>query len=301
MTTQTIASLMGGAALALCSEFATGLMAMEVTAEQLTGEGAITIESGERFAIQRGVAVVPVRGLLTPNSYGLERWLGWTTYHGLADTMGQLAASEEVAAIVLEIDTPGGMVLAIEAAGEAIAATAAVKPVHAVVCPMATSAGYWLASQCTDISMTPGAWIGSIGVQMSTYSPVQPGMHGDQWFNFRSQYARAKNPDAATEPGTALIDQRLNALEADFHAAIAAGRGIAPADLPARLSVTDDVADGGAVFGFQEARARGLADAQMTRDVFFADIFDKYAPKPNRTASRAYHAKAAAARARVRT
>lgn len=307
MSRSTIAAALNGAMTALCAEQAAPLLAAELPeAARASGvasgaDGQVQIEAGARFVVQRGVAIVPVRGLLTANMFAYERYMGWSTYHGLAETMALLAANDQVSAIVLEGDSPGGTVVGIEAATDAIAAAAAVKPVHALVNPTAVSAAYWLVSQATDITMTPGGQVGSIGIQYQGSAPVQAGTQGSQGFVFRSSNARAKNPDPSTEAGAALILARLDQYEATFHAAIVAGRGIPAGELTARISATDDPVDGGATFGFAQAQARGLADAQATRDAFYADMFDRYAPSARPTAARsgarAFGAMAAAAAA----
>ncbi len=302
MTKRTIASLFAASDLAICAQSAQSLLGLPLPKAEHDGiavTNAAMIARGERFAVARGVAVVPVKGLLTPNMFALERWLGWTTYHGLEDTLSLLSANEEVSAIVLEFDTPGGMVLGVEGANEAIRAAAKVKPVHALVHPLCASAGYWLASAATDISATSGSLIGSIGTMRAAWSSVETGMNGMRLYEMRSSHARAKNPDAATEEGSAEIQRVLDIAETKFHAAIATGRNIPPADLLSRLSATDDPQDGGRAFEVDDALKRGLIDAAETRDAFYSRVFSKYAPKPRTSSKRAYSAKARAARARA--
>ena len=122
-------------------------------------------------------------------------------------------------------------------------------------------------------------------------------MMGDQWFEISSSHARAKNPDASTAEGMAELRRSLDESEAQFHAAVAAGRRIDPAALLSALSVTDDPKDGGAVFGVEASIARGLADRQETRDEFYSRIMQAYAPDVRPAQSLAFGAQAAAARA----
>ncbi|MEB3421737.1 S49 family peptidase [Salipiger marinus] len=304
MTHATVASLFAGVPLALSRSHGAALLQTPLPAAGPGGAArvlsvgamSLSIEPGERYAIHRNIAIVPITGLLTPNAYMLERWLGWSTYHGLEATMAELATNEDVAAIVPIIDSPGGYVLGIEAAAGAVARAAAVKPVHALVHPLAASAAYHIASQASDISLTPGSVVGSIGCMQMTWAPVQPGNSGDQYFIFTSSQARAKRPDPSTEEGRRESLRVLDAMEADFHAAVAAGRGIAPADLAARLSASDDPADGGAIFWGQDAAARGLVDHLETAQAFWSRIGAAYAPRP-RPASRSARAQAEAAQA----
>lgn len=300
MTRPTIASLLGSAPVALATDFAQHLLTTALPTEaeiEAAVKGGTIAAAPERFTIQRGVAVVPIRGFLTFDNPFLERYLGWTTFQGLVETMDELRANTDVGAVAMPVNSPGGFVTGIAAAAEAIAACAAVKPVHALVHPLAASGGYWLASQAREISVTPGGVVGSIGVAVMASSPVQPGMHGEQAYVLTSTHARAKRPDPSTEAGRAELQRSLDDAEKRFHAAVAAGRGIDPEALAAQLSVTDDPLDGGATFEADDAIARGLADRQETRTAFYDRIFGAYAPQPRKVASRGYAARAAAAMA----
>ncbi|MGI3165996.1 S49 family peptidase [Pseudooceanicola sp. 200-1SW] len=295
-------ALLGGSVMALHEPAARGLL--EHPMPEATAPGAAVAATPERFAVERSVAVVPVRGVLTPNSAILERWFGWATYRGLVETCEQLASDEAVSAVVLELDTPGGAVRGCAGAAAAIAELNAVKPVHALVDPLAASAGYWLASQAREISVAPGAELGSIGAGLMTGAYVQPGAAtGLQLFEFTSPHARAKWPDPATEEGKAELERSLAEAEARFHEAAAAGRGMTPDDLRSRASVTDDPRDGGAIFDGTGAISRGLADRIETRRAFYGRILGTYAPPPRKGRSaghRGASARAAAALATAR-
>lgn len=294
----TVASLLQGHALAAHLPAAQGLLNMACPA-QVTGgtDAALTCAQGERFTVSRGLAVVPLRGLITPNFFAFERWLGWSTCHGIEATMAELAASDDVAAIVLVCDSPGGMVLGCDGAARAVAAANAVKPVHALIHPLCASAAYHIASQARDVAITPGSWVGSIGILATATVPVAPGSSGFQTFVQASSHARAKRPDPTTEEGRTELQRDLDAHEAVFHARVAEGRGLTVEDLRARMSTTGNAADGGAVFWGQEAVTRGLADTVETEAAFWQRIGAAYAPRPARPARRGAQARAAAAQA----
>ncbi len=261
---------------------ARGLMVQEMPKAVVVGAtfradgGDMCIEPGERFAIYRGVAVMPVRGILTPANAMFEQYLGWATYEGIVATCDELAGSPDVGAVIVEFDSPGGMTRALASAAEALAALAKVKPVYGLINPLAASAAYWLASQCSDITLIAGAEVGAIGTMVEGCDHVQPGFDGDQWQILTSSQARAKRPALTTEAGQSFWLRQLDAVEGEFHAAVAAGRGIALGDLAARLSVSDNPADGGALFGGADAIARGMADRQATRAGFYEAVFVKH-------------------------
>ncbi|NBE05937.1 S49 family peptidase [Rhodobacter sp. CCP-1] len=251
----------------------------------LEANNGLRVEPGERFAVLRGVAVVPVRGILTHGSALYESWFGWATYSGIEDTAAQLAADADVTAVILDMNSPGGLVIGCEAAAEAIRSLRAVKPVHALVNPLAASAAYLIASQATSITMTPGALVGSIGTMTEVLQPVQPSLYGDQAFIITSSHARAKRPDPTTEVGRAELQRFADEAEARFHQAVSLGRGIALEELPALLSVTDDPADGGASYEFEAALARRLVDGRETRAAFYDRIFAQHGLQPRRPAT----------------
>ena len=303
MSRTSIAALIGASPLAICAEHGLPMLQMELPTEAASEPMAVeasaqmvTIERGQRFAVHRGVAYVPVRGILTPNSAMLEKYLGWATYHGIVDTMAAVTASDEVQATVMIFDTPGGSVLGIQGAVEAIRNAAAAKPVHALVHPLAASAGYWLASQCSDITVTQGSWVGSVGTMTSGAQPMQPGMSGAQTFIQTSTHAGAKRPDLSSDHGKQLTQIRLDEMEAEFLGDVSRGRAIPAEDLSARMSRTESNRDGGDVFWGDDALARGLVDSVETMAEFMGRIGRQYAPKP-RPKSSAYAAIAAAAQA----
>lgn len=293
-----IGALFGGVAMAMDIEHAVEALSLRYPDAVQPGadfKAAVNIPAGERYGVSHGVAVVPVRGILTPDSRAFEKYLGWATYAGIEETAAELAAADDVAAVVLDINSPGGTVLGWQAAIDAIAALAKIKPVYAIANSLAASAAYGIASQATSIAMTPGALVGSIGVMRQGAWPVQPDAWGEQNFVALSSKARAKAPNPTTEIGGAEIQRGLDELENEFHANVAAGRNIPLDDLAARLSVTDDPADGGATFFPADAIKRGLADTMETRAAFYARVMAAHAPKPKAKTRAAYRAQAEAA------
>lgn len=297
----TIASYIGGQLMAVDFGLAAEMLAMPLPQSEQPvaafSAGGVTLQRGERFAVAGNVGLMPVRGMLTPASEAMERYMGWSTYAGIEDSAAQLAGSDQVAAVILEFDSPGGFVVGMEAAVAAVSALAKIKPVYALVSPMAASAAYNIASQATSISVTPGGIVGSIGVARQTSWPVATDMDGEQLSIHLSSHARAKMPNPTTEAGLREIARSLDESEARFHANVAAGRGIDLGALAAQLSVTDDPADGGAAFYADDAIMRGLADTQETRAAFYDRVMSTHAPAPRGQASRAFSARAAASAA----
>lgn len=113
-----------------------------------------------------GVAVISVLGSLVNRGAWVGSYSGMTSYEGLRHQISSAAADEDVSAIVLDIDSPGGEAVGCFEVAETIRAALAQKPVQAVVNGMACSAAYAIASACRDVITTASGISGSIGVVM---------------------------------------------------------------------------------------------------------------------------------------
>lgn len=119
---------------------------------------------------KEGVALIPVIGSLINRGAWLGSYSGETSYEGLKFQIGHAAADPKTAAILLDIESPGGEAVGAFEAADAVRAAAAQKPVAAVVNGMAASAAYAIASAATRIVTTQTGVAGSIGVVL---------LHGD--------------------------------------------------------------------------------------------------------------------------
>ncbi|MCB8874112.1 signal peptide peptidase SppA [Acidisoma silvae] len=101
----------------------------------------------------RYVAVLHVTGIITDDEKRVR-------------AVSALAADPDVAALMVEIDSPGGSVAGGEALHDAVAKVAAVKPVVTVMGGTAASAGYMIAVPAARIFARQSTITGSIGVIM---------------------------------------------------------------------------------------------------------------------------------------
>lgn len=135
-----------------------------LTPEQL----AARIEAARRSpapAVAPGaIAVLPVYGVLSQRVGMLTDISGGTSYEGLGADFRQVAADPNIAAIVFDVDSPGGSVFGLQEIADAIHASRGRKPIVAVANGLAASAAYWLASQADELVVAPGGQVGSIGV-----------------------------------------------------------------------------------------------------------------------------------------
>jgi protease-4 len=112
------------------------------------------------------VALLYAEGTIVDGDGG-ESLLGGSSGVGsamLRRTLRRAAADDNVKAIVIRIDSPGGSAQASEVMWQAARAAAQKKPVIVSVGSMAASGGYYLASAGDYIYADPSAIVGSIGV-----------------------------------------------------------------------------------------------------------------------------------------
>lgn len=73
-------------------------------------------------------------------------------------------ASDQIKAVVIDVDSPGGSVYGVSELCDEIYAARGTKPMVAQVNALCASAAYWVASACDEMVVTPSGEVGSIGV-----------------------------------------------------------------------------------------------------------------------------------------
>lgn len=152
-----------------------------------------------------------------------------------------------VKAILLNVDSPGGMAAGV--AEMAAAIKAANKPVWAYIDELGASASYWLPSAASRVVASKTALIGSIGVVSSVRSAANPDV-----LEIVSSRAPKKRMDPTTEDGRGEIQRIVDNLESVFVADVAKYRGVA------EDKVVSEFGQGGLVFA-PDALAAGMVDA----------------------------------------
>jgi signal peptide peptidase SppA len=209
----------------------------------------------------RMVAVIPVQGNLTARGYGVPM-------DRLRNSIRGAANNPDVSAIVLDMDSPGGTVAGTPETAQVIREAAKQKKVIAVANTLAASAAYWLASQATELVITPSADVGSIGVfsmhldvskAMSDFGIAVTMIHA-------GKYKVEGNPfEALGDEAMAYTQARVDESYDAFIKDIALGRGISQA------KVRDDFGQG-RTMGAASAVANGMADRIATMSDVLAGL-----------------------------
>jgi len=110
------------------------------------------------------VATIPLKGVMMPASGLLALFGIGSPLDRFRSDLRKAAGNPDVSHIVLDIDSPGGLVDHIPETAAEIRAAKSQKPVTAVANTLAASAAYWLGSQASEMVVTPSGEVGSIGV-----------------------------------------------------------------------------------------------------------------------------------------
>lgn len=204
----------------------------------------------------RSVGVVTFHGVVMNRCPDWATWYGYLSPQTFAREIRALADDPTVSSIVISVDSPGGTVAGTVEAAEAVTYARGRKKVTAVVNDTACSAAYWVASQASEIVVSPTSITGSIGCIIShlDYSKAL-----SDW-GVVATYIRSAVKKALGQPYEPLSDAAraefqamVDSVHAQFTAAVAKGRRKAR-NVVAEQWATGEVWTGG------EAITAGLAD-----------------------------------------
>jgi signal peptide peptidase SppA len=117
---------------------------------------------GRLYELVDGVAIIPVHGILVHGpAWG---FFGETSYDDVRRMLDAAMGDEEVVAICLHIDSPGGEVAGCFDLADDIYFAREIKPIYAICAECAYSAAYAIASAATKIYVPRTGGVGSIGV-----------------------------------------------------------------------------------------------------------------------------------------
>lgn len=119
------------------------------------------------YQVTNGIAVLPVSGTLVSKTRALQPYSGMTGYNGIIARLQQAISDPGVDGILLDMDTPGGMVAGAFDCADIIARMRDIKPIWALANDMNCSAGQLIASAASRRLVTQTARTGSIGVMMA--------------------------------------------------------------------------------------------------------------------------------------
>ena len=172
------------------------------------------------------IAIVPVEGTLVPGD-SEEGMAGSDTISGYIDTALE---AEDLAAIVLRVNSPGGSVFASDLIRRKLAeAKAADIPVIVSMGSVAASGGYWISAEADEIWALPTTITGSIGAfsafptieRIVDYIGVTVDGMGTTPLAGEASFNRGLSPEMAS-----IVQALANGAYEDFIELVASGRGL---------------------------------------------------------------------------
>lgn len=221
--------------------------------------------------VENGIGILPITGILGQGLMPIEKMLGATDTLDLSAKLQEFAADPNVRALLLDVDSPGGMVTGIPEVAEQIAAFP--KPTYAFTASEACSAAYWVGSQAREFLCTKSASVGSVGVYLavldSSVAFAQAGLFID--------LIKAGTYKAAGFPGTSLTDdqrallqERVDHIHTEFKAAVKARRRY----------VKDSALEGQAFYGSEAAKRNLVTGLAPSRSALLEKLTTLYREKP---------------------
>ncbi len=206
------------------------------------------------YQVTNGIAVLPVSGTLVSKTRSLQPYSGMTGYNGVIARLQQAISDPGVDGILLDMDTPGGMVSGAFDCADIIARMRDIKPVWALANDMNCSAGQLIASSASRRLVTQTARTGSIGVMMahSNYGAALKTNGVEVTLIYSGDHKVDGNPyEKLPKDVRADFQTRIDATRQMFAEKVSAYTG---------MSVQAVLDTEAAVFSGQESVDNGLAD-----------------------------------------
>jgi protease IV len=232
---------------------------------------------------QNTIVSLPVRGVILSGTAAdpLQTLFGQSYADGelIKEQLRTLAEDETVDAVILEIDSPGGMITASKAIADGIKyyQETTKKPIYSHINGMGASGAYWVASSTEKIYAEQGSEAGSIGVIMGPLVTLRDvvsysGVSTNTPIGFK-YYTAGRSKDIGspfremTPEEDAFINQQISVEYEKFVAHVAEKRGIAKDTIKGEI--------GALAYGTDDAMRLKLIDGMKSKEDVYAEVADK--------------------------
>lgn len=175
------------------------------------------------------IAVLPLYGTIVQRAGMMTEWCGGTSTQQFGDALKAAMADESIGQILIDMDSPGGSVYGVAELGAQVYEARKTKPVVAIANSVSASACYWVGSQASEVYVTPGGDVGSIGVWMAheDWSAALKEAGVDITLISAGAYKTEGNPyQPLGDEAKAFFQSRCDDYYRDFTAAVARGRNV---------------------------------------------------------------------------
>ena len=235
----------------------------------LSGEELAAIDARRKkyAGVNGSVAVLPLMGTIAQR-FGAMQASGGTSTDEFGKMFDEALNNAEVGAVLMDVDTHGGSSLGLRELGDKIFAARGKKPIVAVVNSECYSAGVWLGTAADEVVITPGGYMGSVGVvsvhldysKFNEEAGIKPTYITAGKYKVEGNYDEPLGDEARAE-----IQRHVDACYADFLAAVARNRKTNVNDVRKNYGE-------GRIFRAQEAVAIGMADRIASFEQVLAEL-----------------------------
>lgn len=215
------------------------------------------------YIVEKGIAIVPVDGVISKKMNLFMDISGGASTQLIKRDIEMAIADEEVKAIILEIDSPGGTVDGTSELADFIASQRGQKPIISLADGCMCSAAYWIGSAADKIYLSSKTTqVGSIGV-VSTHvdyseANAQKGIKVTEIYSGKYKRINSEHEPLSKE-GREYMQNNSDYLYSLFVDGVAANRGVTT------KTVLDNMAEGKVYIG-QQSIDVGLVDGFSTID-----------------------------------
>lgn len=241
---------------------------------------AASNRTATRATVTRSIGVLPVVGVVSQRMNLLQDFSGGVSTEQLGRDFDALVASDEVGAIILDMDSPGGNYAGTPELASKIHAARGAKPIIAVANSMAASAAYWIAAAADEIVVTPSGEVGSIGVLAvhEDVSAMNETMGVKRTYVTYGEHKAEFNPDSPlADSSREELQRRVDQAGETFVKAVARYRNVTAKAVMDRFGQ-------GRMFDAAEAVERGMADRIDTLEGTVARLAGVKKPRQGRKA-----------------
>lgn len=219
---------------------------------------------------ENGIGILSIMGTIGRRLNVLEQMSGGVSTEILMRDFAKARDSSLVKAILLHIDSPGGVVDGTKELAEMIFESRGVKPVVAYTDGLMASAAYWIGSAADEVIAYPTAQVGSIGVAAMhvDYSKMDERRGVKRTYIYQGKYKRiANDAEPLNDEGKAYLQGMIDDFYGIFVDDVARNRGVKPKEILATESK---------LFIAASAEKEGLVDTVGSFELAYANCQRRY-------------------------